>query len=85
MTTLLWIAVSVTTADTATLKQGEMLKLRIYLDRSVMEVFANGRQCITQLIYPSRPDSLGVSLFASGGSVKIKSLNAWDISPTNSW
>jgi beta-fructofuranosidase len=68
-----------------TLKPGESLKLRIYLDRSVLEVFANGRQCITQRIYPSRPDSLGISLFARGGSVKVKSLNAWDISPANSW
>jgi sucrose-6-phosphate hydrolase SacC (GH32 family) len=68
-----------------TLKPGETLQLRIYLDRSVMEVFANGRQCITQRIYPSRSDSLGISLFARGGSVKIKLLNAWDISPTNSW
>lgn len=67
------------------LKPGETLKLRIYLDRSVLEVFANGRQCITQRIYPSRPDSLGISLFARRGSVKVKLLNAWDISPTNSW
>ncbi len=67
------------------LKKGESLKLRIYLDRSVMEVFANGRQCITQRIYPSRPDSLGVSIFASGGNVKVKRLDAWDMSPSNSW
>ncbi|MBI5684476.1 MAG: GH32 C-terminal domain-containing protein [Verrucomicrobia bacterium] len=67
------------------LKPGEPLRLRVFLDRSVLEVYANDRQCITQRIYPSRPDSLGVSLIARDGSVKVKTLDAWDVSPTNSW
>ncbi|MBM4084033.1 MAG: hypothetical protein FJ272_04510 [Planctomycetes bacterium] len=68
-----------------TLQPGEPLRLRVFLDRSVLEVFANGRQCLTQRIYPSRPDSLGVTLFARGGRVNVRSLDAWDLSPTNSW
>ncbi len=36
-------------------------------------------------IYPSRADSLGVALVARGGSVNVRSLDAWDISPANSW
>lgn len=40
---------------------------------------------LTQRIYPTRADSLGVSLFARGGSVKVAKLDAWDVSPTNSW
>ncbi len=67
------------------LATGEPLTLRIFLDRSVLEVFANGRQCITQRIYPSRADSVGVSLFARGGEAAIRSFEAWDISPVNSW
>jgi sucrose-6-phosphate hydrolase SacC (GH32 family) len=67
------------------LKPGEPLRLRVFLDRSVLEVFANDRQCITQRIYPSRADSLGVALFARGGKAKVKSFDAWDINPTNSW
>jgi sucrose-6-phosphate hydrolase SacC (GH32 family) len=67
------------------LRPGEPLRLRVYVDRSVLEVYANGRQCITQRIYPSRADSLGVTLFSREGSVKVKSLTAWDIEPTNSW
>lgn len=67
------------------LKPGEPLQLRVFLDRSVLEVFANGRQCITQRIYPSRPDSLGVSLFAREGTARFSSLDAWSISPANSW
>ena len=65
------------------LAAGETLKLRIFLDRSVLEAFANGRQCITQRIYPTRPDSLGVILFCRGGSVNVKSVEAWDIAPAH--
>ena len=59
------------------LSPGEGLKLDVFLDRSVVEVYANGRTCITSRIYPSRPDSLGVDLFTSGGSVKLRSLDIW--------
>lgn len=67
------------------LASGEPLRLCVFLDRSVLEVYANGRQCITQRIYPSRADSLGVSLFARGGEAGIRSFEAWDMSPVNSW
>jgi len=65
------------------LAPGETLRLRIFLDRSVVEVFANGRQCITERIYPTRPDSMGVLLFSRGGSVNFKSVEAWDVAPTH--
>ncbi len=62
----------------------ELLKLRVYVDRSVLEVYANGRQCITQRIYPVRPDSLGVAFFAEGGGARLRTVDAWDMGPTNS-
>lgn len=62
--------------------EGESLKLHIFLDRSVMEVFANGRQCLTQRIYPTRADSLGISIFASGGEAFLNTLDAWTMTPT---
>ena len=62
---------------------GESLKLHIFLDRSVLEVFANGRQCVTQRIYPTRGDSVGVTLFSHGGSVDVKSVDAWDMAAAN--
>ncbi|HUW20173.1 MAG TPA: glycoside hydrolase family 32 protein [Sedimentisphaerales bacterium] len=67
------------------LRRGETLKLRIFLDRSVLEVFANGRQCITQRIYPTRSDSVGVMLFSRGGGVNVRSVEAWDMAPANSY
>ncbi|HOX39877.1 MAG TPA: GH32 C-terminal domain-containing protein [Candidatus Brocadiia bacterium] len=67
------------------LKAGEPLRLRVFVDCSIVEVFANGRQCVTQRIYPTRPDAVGVSLFAKGGAAKIVSADAWDMAPTNPW
>ena len=61
---------------------GEFLKLHIFLDRSVLEVFANSRLCLTQRIYPTRADSLGVSIFAHGGEAILDSLDAWTMTPT---
>ena len=60
---------------------GETLTLRVFLDRSVLEVFANGRQCITQRIYPSRSDSTGIALFSRGGSANVELLEAWPMAP----
>ena len=64
---------------------GESLKLRIFLDRSVLEVFANGRQCITQRIYPARADSKTVQIFCQGGEVTVQSLRAWDMARANAF
>lgn len=61
------------------LSEGEPLELRIFVDRTVVEVFANGRQCLTKRIYPTRPDSLDAALFARGGSARLVSLQAWEM------
>ena len=59
------------------LAPGEPLKLRIFLDRSVVEIFANSRLCLTKRVYPSRPDSLGVGVFARSNSATLRSMEAW--------
>jgi sucrose-6-phosphate hydrolase SacC (GH32 family) len=64
---------------------GELLTLHIFLDRSVLGVFVNGRQCLTQRIYPTRVDSLGMCLFADEGASILRSLDVWNILPVNSW
>ena len=35
-----------------------------FIDRSIIEIFANKRQCITQCIYPTREDSTGINFFS---------------------
>ena len=66
------------------LAPGEPLKLRLFLDRSLLEVYANGRQCVTQRIYPTREDATGVGLFARGGAATVRQLDAWDLAPAHS-
>jgi beta-fructofuranosidase len=63
---------------TLTLEDGEPLILRVFVDRSVVEVFANGRLCLTSRVYPSET-SLGVALFAHGGSVDVPAIDVWNI------
>jgi len=65
------------------LKQNEPLKLRIFIDKSILEVYANRRQCVTQRIYPTRPDSLNIAIFTRRGTVKVKGVDAWDIKTIN--
>jgi sucrose-6-phosphate hydrolase SacC (GH32 family) len=67
------------------LQEGEKLHLQVFLDRSILEVFANGRQCITQRIYPTRSDSLGVVLLSEGSTAEVEALEAWEMAATNPW
>lgn len=57
------------------LESGEPLELRIFVDRSIIEVFANRRRCLVQRVYPTRPDSLGVSLGCEGGVALVEALD----------
>ncbi|WP_324668879.1 glycoside hydrolase family 32 protein [Geochorda subterranea] len=59
------------------LAAGEALQLRVFVDRSVVEVFANGRVCIATRVYPQRPDCLGVALVAQGGQAYASSVDVW--------
>jgi beta-fructofuranosidase len=61
----------------------EALTLRVFVDKSVVEVFANGRQAVMRRIYPSRTDSVGVALFARGGAARVGTLRAWKMAPSN--
>lgn len=53
------------------------LCLRVFVDRSVVEVFANDRVCITARAYPTRNDATGVSLLSEGGAASLERLDAW--------
>jgi len=59
------------------LRSDEDLELRIFVDRSVVEVFANGRQALAVRVYPSRPDAVGVSLRSRGSPSELVSATVW--------
>jgi beta-fructofuranosidase len=61
------------------LGEGEPLRLHVFLDRSVVEVFANGRAAHATRIYPTRDDSLGLDVFARGGSARLRQIDVWEM------
>ena len=60
---------------------GRPVRLHLLVDATSVEVFADGgRAVLTDQIFPGR-DSRGVSLFAAGGTARLRSLEAWDLRP----
>lgn len=57
---------------------GENLKLHIYLDRSMVEAYANGLKSLTTRVYPSRVDALGLEIWGDG-ELTVKALDIWDM------
>ncbi|CRG90961.1 beta-fructofuranosidase [Talaromyces islandicus] len=57
----------------------EPIKMDIFVDGSLVEVFVNDRFALTSRIYPSREDSNGIALFtASGVDVEYLDIEVWD-------
>jgi beta-fructofuranosidase len=56
------------------------LKLDIFLDRSLLELFANDRACYTGVLSSGKLDA-GVALAASDGAVRVRSFHAWKMKP----
>ena len=64
------------------LENGETLKLDIFADKSVIEVYANERQAICRRVYPENPsEAVGIKLI--GNKESIISLEVYDMAPTN--
>jgi len=61
------------------LEQGVPLRLRIFVDGLVAEVFANRRLCLTEMIYPAQPKILQVGLFAPGGRATADRVDVWHL------
>ncbi|MDO5554318.1 MAG: glycoside hydrolase family 32 protein [Planctomycetia bacterium] len=59
----------------------EPIRLRIFVDRSIVEVFANDRQILVTRVFPSLEDSTGVSIKAMGGESSLDSFDAWQMAP----
>ena len=62
------------------LKAGERVELRVYLDKSMIEVFANDRQAAVAS-HKYAPENLGIGLFSKGGDVVVKEIKGWKMKP----
>ena len=62
------------------LMKGEDLTLRIFIDKNLIEVFANDRQAAVGW-HHFDPQDLHISLFTKGGDLKVRSVRAWKMKP----
>ncbi|MCE7990304.1 MAG: hypothetical protein DYG89_54895 [Caldilinea sp. CFX5] len=53
--------------------------LPVFVDKSVVELFVNGKQCVAVRVYPERADSVGVSLRAQGRAAVLQTLDVWQM------
>ena len=67
------------------LRKGENLQLDIFIDKAIIEVFANGRTCITQVVYPEMENSDTVKIFSGNEPIKILKVEAWKMATTNTF
>ena len=52
-------------------------RLRVFIDRSIVEVFVNEKRCAAVRVYPQRRDSLGISLLSRGLPAQLRVLDVW--------
>jgi beta-fructofuranosidase len=60
------------------LKEGKDLTLRVFMDKNLIEVFANDRQAAVGWHDYDAKD-LHVSLFSKGGDLRVKRISAWQM------
>jgi sucrose-6-phosphate hydrolase SacC (GH32 family) len=63
--------------------RGGKATLRVFVDRSVVEVFADDRQAAVRRHYPARRGAFGVALVARGGGARFANLKRWRMFPAN--
>ncbi len=67
-------------APLAPLAAGARRRLRVLLDQSTLEVFADdGSRVLATRIYPRRTDSLGVALCARNAPARAAALDVWEM------
>lgn len=59
------------------LADGESMQLKVFLDRTIVEIVANERVMLSERIYPTRDDSLEIGVFADGGSTTVEGIDRW--------
>lgn len=61
------------------LEDGETMKLRIFIDKALIQAYVNDRNTITTWAYPKLEQSNGLEVFANGGSPVVKTMEVWEL------
>ena len=67
------------------LQPSEPLRIDCFIDRSVIELFINSRICISQRVYPTRPDSTHHKLFTRDAPITAQDIVKYEVDATNPW
>ena len=57
----------------------EPLQLRVFVDKSIVEVFVNDKQCVAARVYPDRADSTGISFRSQGVASELTRMDVWEM------
>ena len=63
------------------IEDGETLRLRVFVDRSIVEVCAERGVWLTSRVYPTLAESTGVRVFADGTAAQTLGLTIWEMMP----
>lgn len=72
-----WGAITVPEIAPVPMEKEEDLHMRIFVDKSIVEVFINDKQCVCHRVHPVREDSVGVSLYVKGLDGVVDKINFW--------
>lgn len=61
------------------LEKQENLKLHIFIDKSLLEVFVNDRQCAVVRVYPGLAESRGIAIGAGSGDAEVIRFDMWEM------
>lgn len=67
-----------------TIAVGQQLKIHVFIDHSIMDIFLNNKWAFSIRIFPTNVDSDGIEVFSEGSSTLINSLKAWILKSTDS-
>lgn len=59
--------------------RGEDFRLHIFIDKGLIQAYANDQKTITTWVYPSLQDALGLELWSDNGRATIKSMEIWEM------
>lgn len=59
--------------------EGETFKLHIFIDKGLIQTYANDLKTITSWVYPTLAESNGLEVWAENGHARIKSMQVWEM------
>ena len=58
----------------------EDMRIHLFVDRSIVELFINGRAALTTCVYPG-PKATGIDIQSRGGPAVVQKLDIWEMKP----